>query len=470
MFLVVAKAAAAALVLLVLCARQGGALAAAERANSVLGEVAKGLKNIYGAGRTFVFTTVADVVRDSGFVSFGHVNIASDAYFDSLPLVVVGGQFSTGKTTFIQDLLLGNNYSGSDVRPDPSTAHFTVLMHESTSRDVSLDRVSGESLIRGAQLPFQAYAGLGRTFLSKLVLVRDRSDALKRMTVLDTPGILAAEYGRDYDQLMVWRTLIKHADLVLLLFDMKSADIAPAFADVLNECATHDDKVLLLLNKADALEPFQLLRVNGGLMWQLGRIFRRPEALRFHVGSFRDAKCQAPPSTPDFCATFRGERERVMERIGNLPRTTALGRVSQFHVFLKELSVHLEVLRQLRAVDAGWFWCSGFDKSGRNLDADGVLELHIERLSAQNRWGPAVAPDAKRFANQVRILGGVCNMPRPTQSQRRAIERAQEALDELMVQLGEPKPKAWLNAFKWGGGSVSDDDDEKAGGSGGDSL
>ena len=53
---------------------------------------------------------------------------------------------------------------------------------------------------------------------------------------------------------------------------------APALLQVIGTLKGHDDKVRVVLNKADQVDMQQLMRVYGALMWSLGKVFRSPEA------------------------------------------------------------------------------------------------------------------------------------------------------------------------------------------------
>ena len=62
------------------------------------------------------------------------------------------------------------------------------------------------------------------------------------------------------------------ADIVLLLFDAHKLDISDELRRDIEALARFDDKIRIILNKADGVEGQQLMRVYGALMWSLGKV------------------------------------------------------------------------------------------------------------------------------------------------------------------------------------------------------
>ena len=76
--------------------------------------------------------------------------------------------------------------------------------------------------------------------------------------------------------------------LVFTLFStFFSADISDEFKRVIEALHPHDDKIRIVLNKADMVDGQQLMRVYGALMWSLGKILATPEVARVYAGEQR---------------------------------------------------------------------------------------------------------------------------------------------------------------------------------------
>jgi len=194
------------------------------------------------------------------------------ADFDAKPLVLLLGQYSVGKTSFVRSLL-GRDFPGCAIGPEPTTDRFLAVMD---SRD-GVDRiVPGNALAMRHDRPFGGLQAFGNAFLEKFAGAEVcGAPILANVTIVDTPGVLAGEkqrVGRDYDFPAVAGWFADRADLIVVMFDAHKLDVSDELKRTLEALGAHGAKLRVLLNKADAISPRQLLRVYGSLMWSLGRV------------------------------------------------------------------------------------------------------------------------------------------------------------------------------------------------------
>ena len=120
------------------------------------------------------------------------------------------------------------------------------------------------------------------------------------LTKKTSAGILAGEkqtLNRGYDFTGVLKWFAEKADRwknpfkrssgnesllrIILVFDAHKLDISDEFKHAIEAIRAQDDKIRIILNKADMMTHQQLMRVYGALLWSLSKILGNPE-----VGSF----------------------------------------------------------------------------------------------------------------------------------------------------------------------------------------
>jgi len=176
------------------------------------------------------------------------------------------------KTPQFVEHLLGRKYPGANIGPEPTTDRVVAIYSAAEDR-----RTPGATLAVNPSLPWSGLAGFGNSFLARFEGAGCSSSPtgiLKHMTIIDTPGILSGEkqrIERSYDFVELTSWFAARSDLILLLFDPAKLDIADEFMQVIKALRGHDDKVRVVLNKADSIDMQELMRVYGALLWSLSK-------------------------------------------------------------------------------------------------------------------------------------------------------------------------------------------------------
>mmetsp|Transcript_10070 Transcript_10070/g.14205 ORF Transcript_10070/g.14205 Transcript_10070/m.14205 type:complete len:561 (-) Transcript_10070:92-1774(-) len=311
--------------------------------------------------------------------------LLTDSEFESKPQVLMIGQYSTGKTSFIR-YLLGRDFPGQRIGPEPTTDRFVAVMDGSDERVIP-----GNALTVSPNLPYRGLDRFGVSFLNKFEGSQLPSPVLRNITIVDTPGVLSGEkqrVSRGYDFVQVNTWFAERADLILLLFDAHKLDISDEFKNVIEKLRGQDDKIRCILNKADTVDQQKLMRVYGALMWSMGKIIKTPEVLRVYVGSFWDE----PLMYDDNAALFDMEERDLMNDLRELPRNSAVRKINELVKRCRLAKVHAYIIGHLREKMPNMM---GKEKAqGRLMEDMGVV---FRTVMKQYNLAPGDFPDLEAF-------------------------------------------------------------------------
>ena len=244
-----------------------------------------------------------------------------DPDFDAKPMILLIGQYSTGKTTFIR-YLIEQDFPGMRIGPEPTTDRFIAVMHGEQE-----GIIPGNALVVDTKKQFRPLSKFGNAFLNRFQCSMQSNSVLRSMTIVDTPGILSGEkqrVDRGYDFAGILEWFAERVDRIILLFDAHKLDISDEFRRAIDAIKTYDDKIRIVLNKADMVDHQQLMRVYGALMWSLGKVLNTPEVARVFIGSFWDHPLQFDMNRK----LFELEETDLFKDLQSLPRNAALRKLN----------------------------------------------------------------------------------------------------------------------------------------------
>jgi len=347
----------------------------------VYSSVATGLQNVYKQ-------KLLPLEKEYNFHDF-HSPALDDPDFDARPMVMLVGQYSTGKTTFIR-YLLEQDFPGIRIGPEPTTDRFIAVMHEDQE-----GVIPGNALVVDPKKQFRPLSKFGNAFLNRFQCSNTNSDVLKGISIVDTPGILSGEKqrtDRGYDFIGVLEWFAERVDRILLLFDAHKLDISDEFRRSIEALRGHDDKIRIVLNKADMVDHQQLMRVYGALMWSLGKVLGTPEVARVYIGSFWDQPLRFDINR----RLFEAEEQDLFADLQSLPRNAALRKLNDLIKRARLAKVHAFIIAALKKDMP-----SMFGKEQKKKELIKKLDCLYAQLQREHQISPGDFPDIKRMKEQL---------------------------------------------------------------------
>lgn len=308
-----------------------------------------------------------------------------DPDFDAKPLILLVGQYSTGKTTFIK-YLLERDFPGIRIGPEPTTDRFIAVMYDDKE-----GVIPGNALVVDPKKQFRPLSKFGNAFLNRFQCSLVNSPVLRGISIVDTPGILSGEkqrVDRGYDFTGVLEWFAERVDRIILLFDAHKLDISDEFRRSIEALRGHDDKIRIVLNKADMIDHQQLMRVYGALMWSLGKVLQTPEVARVYIGSFWDQPLRYDVNR----RLFEDEEQDLFKDLQSLPRNAALRKLNDLIKRARLAKVHAYIISALRKDMP-----SVFGKDGKKKELIKNLGQIYEQLQREHHISPGDFPELKKM-------------------------------------------------------------------------
>jgi len=340
-------------------------------------EVSAGLSHFY-------FKYVKSLEENFKFDKFC-TPLLNQADFIAKPMVLLIGQYSVGKTTFIK-FLLERDFPGMRIGPEPTTDKFAAILHGLQERIIP-----GHAAAVDRNKPFQSLESFGTDFLNRFEVSECNAPILEHITLIDSPGILSGEkqrLNRGYDFVKVVSYWASRVDRILLLFDAHKLDISDEFRNAILALKGNSDKIRCVLNKADQVSQQQLMRVYGALLWSLGKVLNTPEVLRVYVSSFWDK----PYKELDCAKLFDVEKTDLLADLKALPRSASIRRINEFVKRTRRAKVHAIIINHLKE-KFGWF---GRQKTQSKI-VDNMAEM-FQEISKKNNLAKGDFPNPNKFS------------------------------------------------------------------------
>src|SRR5689334_13932978 len=255
------------------------------------------------------------------------------------PTVLILGNHSSGKSTFINHLL-GGPIQKTGLAPTDDA--FTVLSFGGAEEERD-----GNAVVSTPTLPYGGLKSFGPQFLSHFRVKLRPVPILREVTLIDSPGMIDSPGdgtgGRGFDFAGAIRWFAERADVVLVFFDPEKPGTTGETLQVFTQSLQGmDHKLLIVLNKMDQFQSLQdFARAYGALCWNLGKVIPRKD-LPLIFTTFVPVAGAAEPKLPT--EDFVTAREELIREVKRAPARRVDNLVTQLEEHGQRLLVHSRVI------------------------------------------------------------------------------------------------------------------------------
>ena len=200
-----------------------------------------------------------------------------DATLKWKPLVLIIDNYSSGKSTLINELV-GQNIQRTGQAPTDDS--FTSITSEP---GVGNKETPGSTLVNDENLPFQHFKKFGEKLISHVCLKQIACPMLENMAIIDSPGMLdsTSENERGYDYMQVLGEFAKMADLIVLMFDPhKAGTIKESYEAIRNTLPekSGEHRIVFVMSRIDECDNLSdFTRSYGTLCWNMSQMTGRKD-------------------------------------------------------------------------------------------------------------------------------------------------------------------------------------------------
>lgn len=237
-----------------------------------------------------------------------------DAALKWKPIVLIIGNYSSGKSTLINEFV-GQNIQRTGQAPTDDS--FTVI---TSDPGIVNAETPGSTLVNDENLPFGHFKSFGEKLISHICMKQISSPKLSNMAIIDSPGMIDAtsENDRGYDYMKVLGEFAKMADLIVLMFDPhKAGTIRETYNAIRNTLPekSGEHRIIFVMSRIDECDNLSdFTRSYGTLCWNMSQMTGRKDIP--HIYLTYSPTAVAPGTVAD---GWPQEREDLIQKIMNAP-------------------------------------------------------------------------------------------------------------------------------------------------------